>query len=113
MGRTQHVPAHFGHVSPDPVDAPQHYPPYTWFTPRAAWRFDLPRGGLPSMGCLFAIFAGSFPRLATIFIWLARPTLFSNAFNDRWFLPILGIIFLPVTTLMYVIVWSSTGLTGG
>jgi len=65
------------------------------------------------MGCLFAIFAGSFPRLATIFIWLARPTLFSNAFNDRWFVPILGIIFLPMTTLMYVIVWSTTGLTGG
>src|SRR4051795_11064763 len=65
------------------------------------------------MGCLFAIFAGSFPRLATIFIWLARPTLFSNAFHGRWFLPVLGIIFLPVTTLMYVIVWSSTGLTGG
>ena len=64
------------------------------------------------MGCLFALFAGAFPRLATIFIWLARPTLFSNAFHGRWFLPILGIIFLPVTTLMYVIVWSSTGLAG-
>lgn len=65
------------------------------------------------MGCLFAVFAGCFPRLATIFIWLARPTLFSNAFNGRWFLPILGILFLPFTTLMYVILWSSTGLTGG
>jgi hypothetical protein len=65
------------------------------------------------MGCLFAIFAGCFPRLATIFIWLARPTLFSNAFHGRWFLPILGIIFLPFTTLMYVILWSSTGLTAG
>ncbi len=65
------------------------------------------------MGCLFAIFAGCFPRLATIFIWLARPTLFSHAFGGSWFLPILGIIFLPITTLMYVIVWSATGLTGG
>ena len=65
------------------------------------------------MGCLFALFAGAFPRLGTIFIWLARPTYFSQAFHDRWFLPILGIIFLPVTTLMYVIVWSSTGLSGG
>jgi hypothetical protein len=37
--------------------------------------------GEAHLGCLFAIFAGCFPRLATIFIWLARPTLFSNAFG--------------------------------
>jgi len=65
------------------------------------------------MGCLFAIFAGCFPRLATIFVWLARPALFSSAFGGRWFLPVLGVLFLPFTTLMYVIVWSASGLTGG
>ena len=64
------------------------------------------------MGCLFAIFAGAFPRLATLFIWLARPTLFSQAFGGSWFWPLLGVIFLPFTTLMYVLLWSSTGLTG-
>ena len=26
------------------------------------------------MPCLFALFAGMFPRLADIFIWIARPT---------------------------------------
>jgi hypothetical protein len=65
------------------------------------------------MGCLFAIFAGCFPRLGTFIIWLARPSLFSDAFNGSWLLPILGIIFLPVTTLMYVLVWATgRGVTG-
>ena len=64
------------------------------------------------MPCLFAMFAGLFPRLGTLFIWLARPSYFSAAFGGSWFWPILGIIFLPFTTLMYVILWSATGLTG-
>ncbi len=38
------------------------------------------------MPCLFALFAGMFPRIADIFIWIARPTMFMNAFNDRWLL---------------------------
>ena len=58
------------------------------------------------MGCLFALFAGAFPRFAVFFIWLARPALFSAAFGGSWFLPLLGIIFLPFTTLMYVILWT-------
>ena len=64
------------------------------------------------MPCLFAMMAGLFPRFGTLFIWLARPTLFSRAFGGSWFWPILGIIFLPFTTLMYVILWSpGIGLT--
>ena len=64
------------------------------------------------MPCLFAMFAGIFPRLGTLFIWLARPAMFNLAFGGSWLWPILGIIFLPFTTLMYVILWSATGLTG-
>ena len=64
------------------------------------------------MPCLFALFAGFAPRLATLFIWIARPTIFNAAFGGSWFWPILGIIFLPFTTLMYVILWSpGIGLT--
>jgi hypothetical protein len=58
------------------------------------------------MGCLFAMFAGLFPRLGVLFIWLARPILFSAAFGGFWLWPILGIIFLPFTTLMYVLLWT-------
>jgi hypothetical protein len=61
------------------------------------------------MPCLFAMVAGLFPRLGTLILWLARPTYVNAAFNDRWFLPALGIIFLPFTTLMYVILWQPLG----
>jgi hypothetical protein len=64
------------------------------------------------MGCLFAIFAGAFPRIATLLLWLARPTLFSAAFGGAWIWPLLGIFFLPLTTLFYVVLWSPAGLTG-
>ena len=64
------------------------------------------------MGCLFAVFAGMFPRLGTLLIWIARPLLFSQAFGGSWLWPLLGIIFLPFTTLMYVIVWGPNGLVG-
>jgi hypothetical protein len=64
------------------------------------------------MPCLFALMAGFAPRLASLFLWLARPAMFSAAFNGSWFWPILGIIFLPFTTIMYVILWSPVvGLT--
>ena len=64
------------------------------------------------MGCIFAIFAGMFPRLGVLFIWLARPMFFSAAFGGSWFLPLLGILFLPFTTLMYVLLWSPSGVGG-
>ena len=65
------------------------------------------------MPCLFAIFAGMFPRLGVLFLWLARPSMFSAAFDGSWLLPILGVVFLPFTTLMYVLLWNpGTGLVG-
>ncbi|MGE3270712.1 MAG: hypothetical protein AB7P40_18305 [Chloroflexota bacterium] len=65
------------------------------------------------MGCLFAIFGGFFPRLAVLVIWLARPGYFGAAFGGNWLWPVLGIIFLPFTTLLYVVLWSpDVGLTG-
>jgi hypothetical protein len=65
------------------------------------------------MPCLFALVAAAFPRLGTLFIWLARPAMFNAAFNGSWLWPVLGIVFLPFTTLMYVILWSPVfGLYG-
>ncbi len=64
------------------------------------------------MPCLFAMFAAFFPRLGTLFIWLARPNMVSAAFGGSWLWPLLGIILLPFTTLMYIILWSpGIGLT--
>ena len=58
------------------------------------------------MGCLFVLFAGAFPRLADIFLWLARPEQFTAPFGGGWVWPALGIVFLPLTTLFYVFMWS-------
>jgi hypothetical protein len=64
------------------------------------------------MGCLFAMFGGLFPRLALLILWIARPALVDAAFTT-FILPLLGIIFLPFTTLIYVIVYiPGEGLTG-
>jgi hypothetical protein len=57
--------------------------------------------------------AGFTPRLAALVLWLARPHMWSAAFNGNWFWPLLGVIFLPFTTIMYVILWTPVvGLTG-
>jgi hypothetical protein len=64
------------------------------------------------MGCLFAIFAGIFPRLALFIIWIVRPRFVDAAF-DTWIWPLLGLIFFPFATLLYVIFYTpGVGLTG-
>ena len=64
------------------------------------------------MGCLLAGFAGFFPRLALFMFWILRPAKVDAAF-DTWILPLLGIIFLPVATLMYAVLYTpGVGLTG-
>ncbi len=61
-------------------------------------------------GCLFALGAAFFPRLALLFVWLFTP-LVNRAFHFTFIWPLLGIIFLPFTTLMYVLVYNP--LVGG
>ena len=64
------------------------------------------------MGCLFAMFSGLFPRLALFVLWIARPALVGAAFNT-FLIPLLGIIFLPFATLIYVLFYTpGIGLTG-
>jgi hypothetical protein len=57
------------------------------------------------MGCLFALMAGVFPRLALFIVWVARPARIDAAF-DTFLLPLLGIIFLPFATLVYVLLYT-------
>ena len=65
------------------------------------------------MPCLFALLAVFAPRLLNILWWIARPTMYLAPFNGSWFWPLLGIIFLPFTTLMYALLWTpGIGLTG-
>jgi len=64
------------------------------------------------MGCLFVLVGGAFPRLALLILWIVRPALVGAAFST-FLLPLLGIIFLPFATLIYVIVYTpGVGLVG-
>ncbi len=60
------------------------------------------------MSWLVALFA----RLALLVVWLATP-LVNRAFHGGWILPLLGIIFLPITTLVYVLIYYISGSVTG
>jgi hypothetical protein len=63
-------------------------------------------------GCLLAFTAALAPRLVLILAWI---------FSDRWdavwggdiLMPLLGVIFLPYTTIMYLLAWSPSLAGGG
>jgi hypothetical protein len=56
-------------------------------------------------GCLLAFSAAVAPRLVLILAWI-----FGSRWDSVWqgdfLMPLLGIIFLPYTTIMYLLVWS-------
>ena len=62
-------------------------------------------------GCLLAFGAAVAPRIFLVLAWL---------FSARWplvwqgdfLVPLLGIIFLPYTTIMYMLVWRPGGIDG-
>jgi hypothetical protein len=64
------------------------------------------------MGCLLVMLGAFFPRLGVLFIWLARPAYFNAAFNSG-LIALIGILFVPFTTLTYALLWSPSGLSGG
>lgn len=47
-------------------------------------------------------------RLALLVVWIATP-LVNRAFHGGWLLPLLGMLFLPLTVLVYVIVYALAG----
>jgi hypothetical protein len=59
------------------------------------------------MGCIFLLIAALSPRLAVLLMWIFTPWV-DRAFGPViW--PIFGIVFLPLTTLLYVILWNTGG----
>jgi hypothetical protein len=62
------------------------------------------------MCCFYTILLFLGPRFANIVWWIANPTRWDLAFSSViW--PILGILFAPWTTLMYMLVFPG-GVTG-
>ena len=63
------------------------------------------------MGCLFALLAAISPRLALVLVWIFT-NLVDRAFTG-FLLPLLGLIFLPFTTLLYVLAYQPVvGVSG-
>jgi len=57
-------------------------------------------------------FVALFARLALLVVWIVTP-LVNRAFHGGWLLPLLGILFLPITTLAYVLVYDISGSVTG
>jgi hypothetical protein len=65
------------------------------------------------MGCFLVLLGGIFPRLAVFIVWVARPERVDAAFST-WLWPLLGILFLPFATLVYLLLYTpGRGLSGG
>ena len=62
------------------------------------------------MCCFVGIVAVLGPRVAIAAVWIFGDRV-ELAF-DSWWLPLLGLIFLPWTTLAYLIAWQPGGLDG-
>ena len=60
-----------------------------------------------SSGCLTAV-VSSFSRIILLCAWLARPAMMNAAFGS-FIIPCLGFLFLPFTTLMYVLLIQGVG----
>jgi hypothetical protein len=64
------------------------------------------------MCCLFATLLFFGPRLAFLVFWLLAPVRVSAAFatfNLPWLVGLMGLIFAPWTTLMYILIFPMTG----
>ena len=63
------------------------------------------------LGCLLAFGLAAAPRFFLILAWI-----FSDRWNVVWhgdfIVPLLGIAFLPFTTVMYMLAWSPSGIQG-
>lgn len=62
-------------------------------------------------GCLLAVGASVAPRLILILAWIFGRR-WDLVWEGNWILPLLGIIALPYTTIMYMLTWSPAGLHG-
>jgi hypothetical protein len=68
-------------------------------------------GGETPVCCAIAVLGLIGPRALVLFWWLVDPAQWSRVFSGSPLLPALGFLFLPWTTLMYVLFWAVGGLS--
>lgn len=57
------------------------------------------------LGCLLAFGIAFAPRVVLILAWIFSDR-WDVVWQGNWFVPLLGIIFLPFTTVMYMLAWQ-------
>ena len=62
-------------------------------------------------GCMLAFAASVAPRVVLVLAWIFGVR-WQTVWNGAWLMPLLGIVFLPYTTIMYMLTWSPTGIHG-
>ena len=61
---------------------------------------------------MFGCLTGFISRVLFLGFWIWTPRI-SNAFGDVWIIPLLGLLFLPCTALVWVLVYApGIGVTG-
>jgi hypothetical protein len=78
---------------------------------RGPWKGKGVKMRSSNSGCLTGIVAG-FSRIALLMAWFARPAMMNAAFGS-FIIPCLGFLFVPFTTLMYVILIQGVGKIQG
>lgn len=64
------------------------------------------------MCCLVALLAAISPRLALLLVWIFTPEV-AQAFRGGFIAPLIGLIFLPLTTLAFALAYApAVGVTG-
>jgi hypothetical protein len=64
------------------------------------------------LGCLLAFGIAFLPRIMLILAWIFSER-WDIVWKGNWFVPLLGIIFAPYTTVMYMLAWNPvSGITG-
>ncbi len=63
------------------------------------------------LGCLLAFSIAVAPRVVLVFAWLFSDR-WDVVWQGQWIWPLLGIIFLPFTTVMYLLAWQPAGPGG-
>jgi len=63
------------------------------------------------LGCLLAFSIAVAPRLVLILAWIFSDR-WQIVWQNEWVMPLLGIVFLPFTTVMYMLAWAPAGPGG-
>ncbi len=63
------------------------------------------------LGCLLAFSIAVAPRVVLILAWIFSDR-WQVVWQNEWVMPLLGIIFLPFTTVMYMLAWQPAGPGG-